>query len=76
MRVWIGVYNYGLINEDVGVFGSLEEAKRAFREYMGLKGEGASVERLLLLFFYLNTYFISRHSFFFKTTYIISAFSF
>lgn len=27
------VYNYGLINEGVGVFGSLEDARRGFREY-------------------------------------------
>ena len=33
------VYNYGLINDDVGVFTSLEEAKRAFRGYTGLEWE-------------------------------------
>jgi hypothetical protein len=32
MKVWIVVYNYGLINEDVGVFRSLEEAKRVIME--------------------------------------------
>jgi hypothetical protein len=31
------VYNYGLINEGVGVFGSLEDARRGFREYTGFE---------------------------------------
>lgn len=31
------VYNYGLINEGVGVFGSLEDARRGFGEYTGIK---------------------------------------
>ena len=39
MKVWIVVYNYGLINEDVGVYPSLEDAKRAFREYTGFEWE-------------------------------------
>jgi hypothetical protein len=39
MKVWIVVYNCGLINEDVGVFTSLEETKRAFREYTGFEWE-------------------------------------
>ena len=36
MKVWVVVYNYGLINEDVGVFRSLDEARRGFKEYTGL----------------------------------------
>jgi hypothetical protein len=35
MKVWIVVYNYGLINEDVGVFPSLEDARMGFKEYTG-----------------------------------------
>lgn len=35
MKVRVVVYNYGLINEGVGVFGSLEDARRGFREYTG-----------------------------------------
>lgn len=31
------VYNYGLINEDVGIFGSLDEARRAFEGYTGFE---------------------------------------
>ena len=38
MKVWVVVYNYGLVNEGVGVFGSLEDARRGFREYTGLSG--------------------------------------
>jgi hypothetical protein len=33
MKVWVVVYNYGLINEDVGIFSILEDARRGFREY-------------------------------------------
>ena len=37
MIVWVVVYNYGLINEGVCVFGSLEDARRGFREYTGFE---------------------------------------
>jgi hypothetical protein len=37
MKIWIVVYNYGLINEDVGIFFSLEDARRGFREYTGIE---------------------------------------
>ncbi len=37
MKIWIVVYNYGLINEDVGIFGSLEDARLGFKEYTGLE---------------------------------------
>ncbi len=37
MKVWVVVYNYGLINEDVGVFATFEVARRAFREYTGFE---------------------------------------
>ena len=35
MKIWVAVYNYGLINEGVGVFGSLEDARLGLREYTG-----------------------------------------
>jgi hypothetical protein len=35
MKVWIVVYNYGLINDDVRIFSTLEDARRGFREYTG-----------------------------------------
>jgi hypothetical protein len=36
MKVWVVVYNYGLINEDVGIFSTLEDARRGFKEYTGI----------------------------------------
>jgi len=33
------VYNYELINENVDVFTSLEDARRGFREYTGFEWE-------------------------------------
>ena len=35
MKMWVVVYSYGMIIEDVGLFLSLEEAKRGFKEYTG-----------------------------------------
>lgn len=32
MKLWVVVYNYGLVNESVGVFGSFEDARPGFRE--------------------------------------------
>jgi hypothetical protein len=37
MKLWVVVYNYGLINEDVDIFSSLEDARDAFREYTGFE---------------------------------------
>ncbi len=39
MKVWVVVYNYSLINEDVGIFSTLEDARRGFREYTGIEWE-------------------------------------
>jgi len=43
MKVWIVVYNYGLINEDVGVFGSLEEARRGLGNIRDLHAPASEV---------------------------------
>jgi hypothetical protein len=39
LKLWIVVFNYGLINEDVGVFTSLEDARQGYREYTGFEWE-------------------------------------
>lgn len=33
------VYNYGLINDDVEIFSTLDDARRGFREYTGIEWE-------------------------------------
>jgi hypothetical protein len=37
MKIWVVVYNWGLINEDADVFKTYEGAKQAFKEYTGLE---------------------------------------
>lgn len=37
MKVWVVVYNWGLINEGADVFKTFEEAKQAFRDYTGFE---------------------------------------
>ena len=33
MKIWVVVYNYGLINEDIDIFITFKDAKQAFKNY-------------------------------------------